>query len=92
MSAGERERDVSWGGSQGRRLRRKADDAAGQPGAGVAGGLGGLSLGAGLAVIAGAAVVLKLMADHGAADDRVRARQRDLGIGDVDGGDAVRPG
>ena len=44
----------------------------------VAGGLAGLALRAGLRVVALAHVVLQLVHDHSAADNRVGARERDL--------------
>ena len=44
----------------------------------IAGGLASLALRAGLRVVALAQVVLQLVHDHGATDNRVGARQRDL--------------
>ena len=63
-----------------RLLGGEADDAAGEAGARVAGGLGGLALGANLGGVALAEVILELVDDARAADDGVGAGEGDLRV------------
>ena len=61
------------------------DDAARETRARVAGGLGGLALGANLGGVALAEVVLELVDDARAADDGVDAGEGDLDVLDLEG-------